>query len=70
MSALRDKLQKVSLINYIDGDLYMKLKQSKNDVIQIGLYTKVHNRKKDKHLYWVSTEEADILSELGILLIN
>jgi hypothetical protein len=59
----------VPLISFIDEDLYMKSKVSKNNQIQIGLYTKVPNN-RDKHLYWVSADEADILSELGVLLID
>lgn len=70
MPSLREKLANVSLINYIDGDLYMKVKIAKNNDTHIGLYTRVPNRKKDKCLFWVSAEEADILSEMGILLID
>jgi len=69
-STLRDKLEKIPLISYIDADLYMRTKVSKNGCVQIGLYTKVPNRKRDKHIYWISANEADILSELGILLID
>jgi len=68
MTPLREKLKNISLTSYIEGDVYMKLKTSKNNVVQIGLYLKVPDRKKDKCLYWISAEEADILSELGILL--
>ena len=70
MPALREKLSKVPLINYIDGDLYRKVKISKNNNTHIGLYTRMPNRKKDKWFFWVSAEEADILSEMGILLID
>jgi hypothetical protein len=65
-STLRDKLHNVTLISYIDGDLYMQTKVCKNGYIQIGLYTKIPH----KHIYWISAEEADILSELGVLLID
>jgi hypothetical protein len=68
-STLRDKLTNVPLISYIDEELYMKLLITKNNQTQIGLYTKVPNR-RDKHLYWVSADEADILSKLGIQLVN
>jgi hypothetical protein len=69
-STLRDKLHNVTLISYIDGDLYMQTKVCKNGYIQIGLYTKIPHKGKDKHIYWISAEEADILSELGVLLID
>jgi hypothetical protein len=70
MSTLRDKLGNIPLISYIDDDLYMKLKVTKNKCTQIGLYMKIAKKHKDKHIYWISAEEADILSALGILLIE
>jgi hypothetical protein len=70
MSALRDKLGNIPLIAFIDDDLYMKLKVTKNKCTQIGLYMKITKKRKDKHIYWISAEEADILSALGILLIE
>ena len=69
MSTLRDKLTNIPLISYIDEDLYMKSMVTKNNQIQIGLYTKVL-RRRDKHLYWISADEADILSNIGIKLID
>ncbi len=56
-STLRDKLTNVPLISYIDEELYMKLLITKNNQTQIGLYTKVPNR-RDKHLYWVSDRRS------------
>lgn len=70
MTTLRNKLQNVPLISYIDGDLYMRSQISKNGCVVIGLYTKVLHKKKDKHIYWISADEASILSDLGILLID
>jgi hypothetical protein len=70
MTVLRDKLKKVSLLSFIEGDLYMQPKTFENGTYHIGLYLKQPDKRKDKHIFWISVEEADILSELGVLLID
>lgn len=70
MTMLREKLKEVSLLSFIEGDLYIQPRVFKDGTQHIGLFEKQINKNKDKHIFWVSLEEADILSELGVLLID